>query len=58
MKWHTVDEVPKYDKHYLVYLENGNYVVIFFWAIDWIDLVNFGGITYWMELPEPPEIEK
>jgi len=58
MKWHTVDEVPEYDKHYLVYLESGSYVIVFFWGMGWEKLVSFGKVTHWMELPEPPEVKK
>lgn len=58
LQWHSVDEVPEYDKKYLVYYDSGNYAVLFFWADTWKNFTrpfpNGDRIVAWMYLPEPP----
>jgi hypothetical protein len=57
-KWNLVNLVPEYDKYLLIYNNEGNMYVEYFWAMDWEMFVGINKATHWMYLPEAPEVEK
>ena len=60
--WISIKEkLPPYGYEILVYHEDGNKSVLFYWACTWEDLQRLyssNPITHWMLTPEGPKEEK
>ena len=62
--WISVkDRLPQYDSKCLVRWEDGNYSVLFYWAVEWSDIdhrYDIEGtvirVTHWIPI-EPPEAD-